>query len=103
MKPLSKVQFYGVMASACWALAVTVYYRQHEMPRAQQYAMSRYFVCVERETAAGRGNGACLDQVSDDWDAWMNRQWAPIARLSLIPVAVAWVAGYAGMRLLRRR
>lgn len=100
---LSKIQFYGLIASACWALAVTVYYRQQEKTHAQQYAMTRYFVCAEREAAAGRGRDACLEGVGDDWDEWMGRQWAPIARMSLIPIAVGWAAGFVGMRLLRRR
>lgn len=103
MKRLSNVQFYGLAASACWVLAVTVYYRQHEMPRAQQYAMSRYYTCAESEAAAGRGNDACLKKIGNDWDAWMNGQWAPIARTSLIPLAVGWAVGIAGMRLLKRR
>lgn len=97
-KPLSKVQFYGLMASACWALAVTVYVRKNEMPQAQHYAMRQYFMCAEHQSV-----DTCLKRIEDDWSVWMNRLWPTIAKMTFVPLAVGWSVGFVGMRLFRRR
>ena len=101
---LSRLQFVGLSLSACWMLAVIVYERQTEMPKAQNYAMAAYFVCVEAKAAAGDRNiDPCVRNVGNDWEEWMNRKWRDIACISLVPVSAGWLLGFACVRFIRRK
>jgi hypothetical protein len=97
---LSRWQFIGLAMSAFWMLGVTFYQRQIEFPKAQDYAMTQYFICTERITESGaRDMNPCLDNVSNDWDKWMQRKWRDIAMIALLPIAAGWLIGFVWMRI----
>lgn len=97
-----RVQFIGLALSACWALGVTVYQRQTEMPKAQQYAMTAYYLCAERQASTGNHDlNPCLESVDKDWDKWMNRKWRDIAFIALTPIVSTWLLGFVCIRLYR--
>lgn len=99
---ITRLQFYGLVLSAAWALGVTFYQRQAEKSNAQHYAMTAYFACAERRVAAGeRDLDPCLANVGNDWDKWMNRKWGDIAVVALVPIAAGWLAGFACLRIYR--
>lgn len=99
---LTKLQFIGLALSACWILGVTFHQRQLEAPKAQDYAMTAYFICAEHKAEAGdRDLSPCLENVGKDWDKWMNRKWRDIAHIALVPVATGWLIGFFCVRIYR--
>ncbi len=97
---LSRLQFIGLAISAFWILGVTFYQRQIEFPKAQDYAMAQYFICAERMAESGaRDINPCLDNVSSDWNKWMNRKWRDIAIIALAPLVAGWLIGFVFMRI----
>lgn len=104
MKPsLSRWQQNVLLVSCVWVLGVTVFLRYQELPKAQQYATHRYFVCVEHLSPSdGKGRDNCLKNVDRDWDAWMNHAWGRIAAVALLPVGAGWLAIFTAMFAFRR-
>ena len=93
----------ALILSCAWAFGTTAYLRYQELPKAQEYAMHAYYVCAERMAASGKGNfDPCLQNVDKDWNAWMNRKWGKIAAVALLPVALGWLATFAGLFAYRR-
>lgn len=94
---------YGIAVSVAWILGVTSYLRYQELPKAQAYATHAYLVCAERQAgSSGVRADRCLENVSRDWDQWMNSQWSRIAWLALTPVAIGGLAAIAGILVYRR-
>jgi hypothetical protein len=100
---MKRWQQYGIAISVAWILGVASYQRYQELPKAKEYATHAYFVCTEQKAAAGEKDiDPCLENVSRDWDEWMNRSWGKIAWLALVPVAVGWLACLVGLFAYRR-
>ena len=100
---MKRWQQYGAAISVAWILGVVAYQRYQELPKAQEYSMHAYFVCTEQKAAAGdKDINPCLDNVSRDWDDWMNRKWGAIATLALLPVAIYWLGSCVGLFVYKK-
>ena len=100
---MKRWQQYGIAISAAWVLGTVSYQRYEELPKAKEYATHIYFICTERKMSSGdKDIQPCVDRVGDDWDEWMNRKWARIAWLALVPVAIGWFGAFAGHFLYRK-
>lgn len=100
---MSRWQQNALILSCVWAVGITIFLRYQELPKAQEYATQRYYICAQlMSVPAGGNNDTCLKNVEKDWDTWMNRKWGRIITIALLPVVIGWLAAFAGIFAWRR-